>query len=87
MARFWISTSTRLTPPVAEAVPLTVNSSPESITRPMIGSVMAVSTPFGAGTSWKSKNASRPTFWPPWVVASPPVIRPRGVTTIALLPS
>ena len=87
LARLRIDSSTRFTPPVAEAVPLTSNSLPESCTRPLIGSVIAVSTPLGVGTLVKSKNAMRPMFSPAWVTASPPVNRPREVATIALLPS
>ncbi len=84
---FWTATSTRRTPAAADDVPLISNSSPEFTTRPMIGSVMVVSTPLPAGTVLKSNSAIRPTLAPPCISASPPVTSPREVTTMALLPS
>ena len=87
MPRSITSTCTCRTPDAAEAVPVTWNSSSVGSTRPSMGAVIVVSTPLLAGIELKSKKAIRPTLYSPWVVASPPVNRPRGVSSMCLLPS
>ncbi len=52
--RSWISSWTRLTPPVAVAVPWIWNGTPDSSTRPSIGLVIVERLVFCAGTVLKS---------------------------------
>jgi hypothetical protein len=85
--RSWISTWTRRTRPGAVACPSITNWTPEATTRPSIGLTMVVSMGEGAGLVLTSKKATRPVFLPPLYWPSPPTNRPRGVASMALLPS
>ena len=87
MLRSMISSSTRLTPLGAVAVPVISNCSSTGLMRPSIGSVITVWVLLFAGTLWKSKKAIRPTLKPPLVLPSPPTNRPRGVASMCLSPS